>query len=206
MAGQDKLDLFRELRKADYNPSKKPVLIEVKKGSYLQIDGTGAPGGDSFATRVGALYAMAYTIKMTRKFDGRRDYVIGKLEAQWWVDGGGDMASTPEDLWNWTLMIRTPDFVKRAELKSAAKALLEKGKDPDVAQVTLATMAGGRCVQMLHVGPYEKEPDTIAKMTAHAAEHGLAPHGRHHEIYISDPRRVPPDRLKTILRLPVTPL
>jgi hypothetical protein len=203
MANQEKVDLFGQLKKEDYIQSKKPVLINVKKGSYLKIDGKGAPGGEEFTAKTGALYAMAYTIKMTRKFDGRQDYVVGKLEALWSVDGDGDLASTPKDEWLWSMMIRTPDFVKNAELKSAVKALLEKGKDAAVKQVELTTMAEGRCVQMLHVGPYENEPETVAVMTEFATVEGYAPHGRHHEIYISDPRRVPPEKLKTILRLPL---
>lgn len=204
MANEEKVDLFKELNKTEYARPKKPVLVDVGKGTYLKIDGRGAPGGREFTAKVGALYAMAYTIKMTRKFDGDRDYVVGKLEAQWWVGGDGDMATTPQAEWNWTMMIRTPDFVKKPEVKRAAKVLREKGKEPEVDLVELAAMSEGRCVQMLHVGPYDTEPETAARMTAFAAEQGYTPHGRHHEIYLSDPRRVPPERLKTILRIPVS--
>ncbi len=204
MANQEKVDLFKQLKKQDYTLSKKPALIDVNKGSYLNVDGKGAPGGNEFTAKIGALYAVAYTIKMTRKFDGRQDYVIGKLEALWSVDGDGDMSSTPKEDWCWSMMIRTPDFVKNTELKKAIKVLLDKGKAPEVSEVTLTTKAEGRCVQMLHTGPYENEPETVAVMLEYADTEGYAPHGRHHEIYISDPRRVPPDRLKTILRLPLS--
>jgi hypothetical protein len=100
-------------------------------------------------------------------------------------------------------LIRTPEFVRAAEIKKAAAVLLEKGKPADVKEVKLEPLAEGRCVQMLHVGPYDKEPETVSAMQAFAESKGLALHGLHHEIYISDPRRVPPERLKTILRHPV---
>ena len=100
-------------------------------------------------------------------------------------------------------MIRTPDFVGKTELNQAAKTLREKGKDPEVEEVKLEAVAEGSCVQMLHVGPYDREWETISQMLEFAAEEGYESHGRHHEIYLSDPHRVPPERLKTILRMPV---
>ncbi|UCG86066.1 MAG: GyrI-like domain-containing protein [Gemmatimonadota bacterium] len=203
MTTNDKIDLFKQLKKAEYAQPKKPVLIDVARGIYLTIDGVGPPGGDEFAAKVGALYAMAYTIKMTRKFDGRQDYVIGKLEGQWWSDRGPDLKNIPQEEWRWKLMIRTPDIVGEGEVQEAAKALLRKGKAPEVEQVRLEAIAEGPCVQMLHVGPYEREWETLSQMLAFAGEQGCEPHGRHHEIYLSDPRRVPPQRLKTILRMPV---
>jgi hypothetical protein len=204
MATNDKIDLFKQLKKTEYAQPKKPQLVEVTEGLYLTVDGGGAPGGDEFAAKVGALYAMAYTIKMTRKFDGRQDYVIGKLEGQWWSDRGPDLKNIPKEEWRWKLMIRTPDIVGGDELKQAAKALIDKGKDAAVKGVMLESIAEGPCVQMLHVGPYEREWGTISQMLEFAEAEGYRSHGRHHEIYLSDPRRVPPERLKTILRMPVT--
>ena len=205
MAAGEKIDLFKQMKSTEYVQPKKPVLVEVERGAYLTIDGKGAPGGDEFVVKVGALYAMAYTVKMTRKFDGRQDYVIGKLEAQWWSDQGPDLESVNQDQWRWRLMIRTPEFVDPDELEQAATTLLDKGKDPEVAQVKLESLGEGLCVQMLHTGPYDREGETVAQMLEFAAGEGCRPHGRHHEIYLSDPRRVPPERLKTILRLPVKP-
>ena len=151
----------------------------------------------------GALYAVAYTIKMTRKLAGEQDYVVGKLEGQWWSDEGPDLKRIPKKKWRWKLMIRTPELVRKADLAAALKNLEKKGKAPEATEVRLESLAGGSCVQMLHLGPYEQEWESISRMLAFAEEQNLAPHGRHHEIYISDPRRVPPERLKTILRLPV---
>lgn len=199
----EKIDLYK-LHKDDYVTPKKPVLLTIKKAAYLAINGQGAPGGEVFCEKIGALYAMAFTAKMTRKFAGEQDYGVCKLEAQWWGENGEeDFSRTPKEKWQWKLLIRTPDFVTKKELAKAAAAIIEKGKSPTVREVQLESFTEGPCVQMLHVGPYERECETIALMKAHAEANGLKLHGRHHEIYISDPRRVPPERLKTILRHPV---
>jgi hypothetical protein len=204
MTEASKIDLYKK-HKDQYVEAKKPVLVDVTRASYLAIDGRGAPGGETFSGRVGALYAVAYTLKMTRKFGGQQDYGICKLEALWWLDGErSDWASVPQDQWNWTLMIRTPDFVSRQELDKAAEVLLDKGKEPEVRQVRLESLAEGRCVQMLHLGPYDEVARTVSALCQFARDQGLAFSGRHHEIYLSDPRRVSPERLKTIVREPVT--
>ncbi len=198
----DKIDLKKAF-KDDYVAAKKPVLLDIGKSTYLAITGRGAPGGPEFQARVGALYAMAYAVKMTRKFGGEQDYTISNLEAQWWTDDGRCLPDVPRDQWCWKLLIRTPGFVKQAELANAAGTLRKKGKAPEASEVKLETVTEGRCVQMLHVGPYDREGDTMAVMTAFAGSKGLTLHGLHREIYISDPRRVPAEKLKTILRQPV---
>ena len=203
MASADKIDLYK-LHKDQYVTAKKPVLVTMAEATYLTISGRGAPGGPQFTEKIGALYVMAFTVKMTRKFAGLQDYVVSKLEAQWWLDGeSGDFAKAPKEQWNWRLMIRTPPIVARQELDEAAGKLIEKGKAPCANQVKLESITEGLCVQMLHVGPYEEEGRSIGAMQAFAEQQGLTFHDRHHEIYLSDPRRVPPEKLKTILRVPV---
>jgi hypothetical protein len=111
VTANEKIDLYR-LNKDEYAAPKKPTIVNVKKATYLTISGKGAPGGDEFSTRIGALYAMAYTIKMTRKFAGEQDYVICKLEGEYWCpDGNADLSKFPQEEWHWRLMIRTPEFV-----------------------------------------------------------------------------------------------
>jgi hypothetical protein len=171
--------------------------------AQISIDGRGEPGGDEFTDKIGALYGAAYTIKMTRKFSGQQDYVVCKLEALWSFEEGQDFESIPREDWQWKMMIRTPDIVKPEELEKAASVLIEKGKSQSVREVKLEDISEGQCVQMLHVGPYDKEGETVEIMKTFAEEEGLEFQGRHHEIYLSDPRRVPPERLKTILRHPV---
>lgn len=203
MKPAQKVDLYK-LHQQDYVTPKKPVLLTIKKATYLAIEGKGEPGGEAFGERIGALYGAAFTIKMTRKFGGEQDYAVCKLEAQWWGDdGANDFSNLPKEKWCWKLLIRTPAFVRKTELNKAVAVLLKRGKAETVKEVRLEFLTEGRCVQMLHVGPYEREHETIALMRAHAENNGLKLEGRHHEIYLSDPRRVPAERLKTILRHPV---
>ena len=194
-----KLDLYK-LHKAEYAAPRQPVLVRTKPAKYLAISGQGAPGGTRFRACIGALYGAAFTIKMTRKFAGKQDYAVCKLEGQWFFDG--DPSGVPKDQWKWKLMIRTPDFISQEDLKTAVGTLLKRGKSREVEEVTLQTIDEGVCVQMLHLGPYEKENETVALMRSFAEASGLKLSGPHHEIYLSDPRRVPPERLKTILRVP----
>ena len=206
MAGDKKLDLYKA-NKDEYAASKvKPQLVQTHEAQYLTVEGQGEPGGDVFQAKVGAMYSMAFTIKMTRKFAGQGDYKIAPLEGLWWVDGSGtDFFQTPRETWRWKLLIRTPDAVGPDDLARAGETLRSKNKPPGFEAVRLERICEGQCVQMLHVGPYATEAETIAKMLKLADENGLSLHGLHHEIYLSDPRRVPPERLRTILRLPVTP-
>jgi hypothetical protein len=203
MKNQDKIDLYK-LHKNEYVMPRKPVLVDIGAATYLAISGQGAPGGESFSDRIGALYGVAFTMKMTRKFAGQQDYAICKLECQYWTgECGGNFSGVPKEQWHWKLLIRTPDFVKAEELAKAVAALLGKGKTQSVREVRLGSLIEGPCVQMLHIGPYEKEHETIELMRNFAEKSALRLHGLHHEIYLSDPRRVAPEKLKTILRMPV---
>jgi hypothetical protein len=197
-----KIDLYK-LHKAEYAATRKPALVEIKPAIYLGIAGQGAPGGERFTASIGSLYGVAFTIKMTRKFAGKPDYAVCKLEGQWWTEPELDFGKLPPDQWRWKLLIRTPDFIGEADLRQAVAVLLKRGKGEDVKQVRLESLDEGLCVQMLHVGPYDKEHETIAVMKTLAEKKHLVFSGKHHEIYLSDPRRVPPERLKTILRHPV---
>ncbi|MCL5097505.1 MAG: GyrI-like domain-containing protein [Candidatus Omnitrophica bacterium] len=204
MKAAEKLDLF-QLHKTDYAAPKKPVLVHIPQASYLSVSGQGEPGGTMFTEKIGALYGVAYTIKMTLKFARQQDYVVCKLEGQWWCgECGGDFAGVPKDRWRWNLLIRTPDFVKEDDLAKAIAVLIDKGKSSLVREVKLESVTEGDCVQMLHVGPYDSENETIALMNDFAEKNGVKSDGRHHEIYLSDPRRVAPERLRTILRQPVS--
>ncbi len=196
-----KLDLYKKFA-ADYAATREPNLVEIGPAQYLAIAGRGEPGGKEFQARIGALYNVAFTVKMARKFAGR-DYAVSKLEGLWWGSRNGAFLHEPRDTWNWKLLIRTPDFVSRNEVDGAKAKLRRKGKPAEIDDVGLELLEEGSAVQALHVGPYEKEPETLARMEALADSEGLSVHGRHHEIYLSDPRRVPPARLRTILRLPV---
>lgn len=202
MSDAEKLDLFKQC-KAEYKATAKPAVIKMSPAQYLAIDGTGAPGGEAFELRIGALYSVAFTIKMTRKFAGLGDYAVCKLEALWIAPDGKHFKDVAMDEWQWKLLIRTPDFVMPADLDKAAEALLSKGKAEKVRDVKLETLDEGTCVQMLHVGPYETIGQSYTKMGEFADAKGLVAAGLPHDIYLSDPRRVDPSKLKTIIRRPV---
>lgn len=198
-----KLDLYK-VHKAEYVAPKKPVLIQTKPARCVTITGRGAPGGGAFGKRAGALYNVAYTLKMVKKLAGK-DYKVSNLESLWWSDKDyQNLAAENPDTWNWKILIRVPDFIVAQDLKQAILILREKGKPPEVAQVKLEIIDEGQCVQMLHVGPYSQVGKTISQMFELAREKHLSFRGRLQEIYLSDLGRVPAARLRTILRLPVT--
>jgi hypothetical protein len=201
MATKEKLDLYR-VHKTDYAAPKKPVLLEIASAQYLAIDGCGAPKDVQFQDSIGALYGVAFTVKMTNKSRGR-DYTVCKLEALWWIDGNKPFHDAIPDEIHYELLIRTPNFIRNSHIAEAQGALADRGKSPRVRDIKLETLREGRCVQMLHVGPYDHEDVTIERMREFASDKGLSLAGRHHEIYLSDPRRVSPERLRTILRFPV---
>jgi len=213
MSKTDKVDLYKE-HKAEYVASvKAPALVEVSPARYLTVAGRGEPGDGAFTAAVAALYGAAFTIKMSRKFAGLRaasprqagkgDYKVCGLEGLWWGEGEGEFFNQPRQTWYWKLLIRTPDSITAADLKQAKAALAKRGKGPECQEVKLETIKEGLCVQMLHAGPYATEPQTISLMRQFAEGNGLTFHGLHHEIYLSDPRRVAPQRVRTILRIPV---
>ena len=195
-----KLDLYSK-HKNEYVAGRLPVLVSVGPAKYLGFAGRSAPGSPEFQNAVGALYTMAFTIKMARKAAGS-DYMVTKLEGQWWLDEGAE-EPTPTTVWNWQVLLRVPPFITEKERAKAAEELVAKGKPADVRRVQLVEFEEGPCVQILHIGPYTDEKESIGKMREFAAQAGRKFSGRHHEIYLSDPRKVKPDKLKTILRQPV---
>jgi hypothetical protein len=208
MTENKKLDLTK-LHKLEYSTPKTPRLITVGKGKYVAIEGMGPPGSEVFQERMGALYASAYTIKFASKEEGK-DFVVCKLESLYWLDGHDesdfpDFSKAPKDTWRWRFLIRMPDCIGSEHLASATEKIRSKGETPGLDDLHMRVLDEGQCIQMLHVGPYDQEEASISQMKALAREEGLAPLGPHHEIYLSDPRRVEPARLKTILRMPVRP-
>jgi hypothetical protein len=188
-----KLDLYKE-HADEYVAGKAPTFVKPGRAQYLTIVGIGDPGGKDFQDCVGALYAIAFTIKMAKRYAGH-DYHVAKLEGLW---------STPDAQgWcQWKLLIRTPDFIDVNDLRNAIAVCV--GKKRSLAEkVNLEVLDEGICVQALHIGPYKTETETIRVMEEVAAHEGYRLAGPHHEIYLSDPRRVAPERLRTILRYPV---
>jgi hypothetical protein len=170
-----------------------PELIELPPAKYLAIAGRGVPGGAEFQAAIGAIYAFAYTTKMRLKRAGR-DFRVATLEATW-SRGRGPA--------RWRLLTMVPEFVTEEDLAETRRELARRKKPAAGAAVELVTLDEGWCVQALHVGPYATEPGTVRAMQRRLRAEGLRARGVHHEIYLGDPRRTKPERLKTILRMPV---
>jgi hypothetical protein len=147
-------------------------------------------------------YAVAYGIKFTCKSQDM-DFVVPKMEAFWWVTGELPFDETPREEWHWKILFRMPDFVGKSEFDQAVKDGMNKGKLPSDHKVRFEEIHEGRSVQIMHIGSYDEEKESLDKLYAYMKEFGLEFNGYHHEIYISDPRKVAPEKLKTILRYAV---
>lgn len=177
--------------------------VTVPPMRFFAIEGQGAPGGEAHAAAVAALYPLAYGARFAGKARGH-DEKVGPLEGLWWSEDyavfqpGGD-----REAWRWRMLIRAPGWLDPAAFEDLRRAAIAKKGEGVFAQVTLWPLDEGLCLQALHLGPYADEGPLIARIHAQAAAEGLALSGLHHEIYLSDPRRVAPEKLKTILRQPV---
>jgi len=198
---QTKFDLTKEY-KTYYTAKTTPEIVEIEEGKFLTIEGKGAPGGDEFQAKVSALYSLAYGIKMLMKKEGK-DFTVAKLEGLWWVDSDKPYYEVPREEWCWKLLIRQPEFITSEIIEKARQEVIKKKKLELLNEVNFEKMKEGKCVQILHVGPYSTEPESLEKMYNLMKEKGLVYNGFHHEIYISDPRKVAPEKMKTILRQPV---
>ena len=203
---------FKKEYKEFYMPKSKPSLVDVPAMNYIAVRGKGDPNMEDgeYKKAIGMLYAIAFTIKMSKKGDhrieGYFDYVVPPLEGFWWQDGVAGVDYSHKETFNWISVIRLPDFVTRADFDWAVSEATEK-KKTDFSKVEFITYEEGVCVQCLHVGPYDDEPATVAKMHKYMEDRGYAldinDRRLHHEIYLSDARKVVPEKLKTVIRHPV---
>lgn len=198
-----KINLMKEY-KSYYTAKTTPEIVEIEEGKFLAIEGKGAPGCDEFQAKVSALYSLAYGIKMLMKKEGK-DFTVAKLEGLWWVDSDKPYTEVPREEWRWTLLIRQPEFVTSEIVEKARQEVIKKKKIKMVKEVKFKKLREGKCVQILHIGPYSTESESVAKMEKLMKEKGLTKNGPHHEIYLvmAYPRKVPDEKLKTILRQPV---
>lgn len=181
-------------------------LLDVPELRYLMIDGHGDPNtSPAFTEAVEALYSMAYTLKFASKRGLGRDFVVMPLEGQWWSDDMESFtAARDKSRWDWSLMIMQPDWIDQDLFSVAVDKVRTKGGPARLEDVRLERLTEGRCVQTLHVGAFDDEADTLARMhDEFVPGHGLRMVGKHHEIYLSDFRRVAPEKQRTILRQPV---
>ena len=203
---------FRKEYREYYMPGRKPELVQVPPMNYIAVAGQGDPnvGDGEYQKALSVLYAVAYTIKMSklgdRRIEGYFDYVVPPLEGFWWQPGVEGMDYSRKAGFHWLSVIRLPDFVTREDFDWAvAEAARKKKLDCSAAQ--FMALDEGLCVQLMHVGPYDDEPASVALMDAFIAGKGFAndfsEERRHHEIYLSDPRKSKPEKWKTVIRHPV---
>lgn len=202
-----KVDLKKQY-KALYSPTAKtPEIVEVPAFKYIKIDGQGNPNqSKEFQEKVQLLYGLSYTLKFMLKKDNQDpfDFTVAPLSGLWWCD---DMSAFTEpgrkDEWKWTLMIMQPDRVTTSLFEKAKEELIKKKNPPFNHHVCLEIYEEGLCAQIMHLGPYDKEGPTIKKLHDFIQEKGYVPHKQHHEIYLGDPRKAKPEKLRTIIRQPI---
>ena len=202
---------FKKEYKEFYLPPVTPTLVDVPPANYIAVSGTGNPNdeGSEYKDSIGLLYGIAFTIKMSKKggrqIEGYFDYVVPPLEGLWWSENG-EVNYAHKEAFHFISMIRLPEFVTRADFDWAVAEATRK-KKTDFSKVEFFHYEEGRCVQCMHIGPFDSEPSTIGKMKAFAEQQGLSiaidDVSRHHEIYLSDPRKTAADKLKTVIRYPV---
>jgi hypothetical protein len=199
-----KIDLKKDLKYL-YQPSAAEVeLVRVPKFNFLMIDGEGDPNNSpSFQETVQALYTMAYTLKFMVKREKSIEYPVMALDGLWWMDDMSRFSMENRAAWRWTLMILQPAVVTKSLFAKALKQVKEKKGIPELANVRLEPYTEGLSVQIMHRGPYAEEGPTIQRLHAVARERGCELRGKHHEIYLGDPRKSKPEKLKTVIRQPI---
>ncbi|NQS90018.1 GyrI-like domain-containing protein [Patescibacteria group bacterium] len=196
-----KLDLAKKYKQY-YTAKTTPMIIEVGEIPYLAIEGKGEPAGEVFIKAVGVLYPLAYGIKNICKRQGH-DFGVPKLEGLWWVKLDKPALEVPRAEWYWKLLIRMPDFVTSEIVESTKEEVYKKKGIDLIKEIKFEKINEGKCIQIMHVGPYSTEPETIGKIKDFMEDNDFTENGLHHEIYISDPRKTIPEKMKTILRQPI---
>ena len=205
---------FKKEYREYYMPKNKPGIVTVPSMNYIAVRGSGDPnteGGD-YKAAIGLLYAIAFTIKMSKKgshrIKGYFDYVVPPLEGFWWQDGIKGIDYAHKENFHWISVIRLPDFVTENDFRWAVEEATKKKKQ-DFSKVEFMTIEEGLCVQCMHTGPYDDEPATVSTMHEFLQQQGyeldITDKRLHHEIYLSDARKVAPEKLKTVIRHPIKP-
>ncbi len=206
---------YKKEYKEFYLPKNEPSIIDVPKMNYIAVRGKGNPNEEDgeYKKSIGLLYGIAFTVKMSKlgdhKIDGYFDYVVPPLEGFWWQDGIEGIDRTRKEDYRWISLIRLPDFVTKEDFDWAISEATRK-KKTDFTKVEFLTYDEGLCVQCMHIGAYDDEVRTVALMDKYIADNGyendITSERFHHEIYLSDARKVAPERRKTVIRLPIKPI
>lgn len=201
----EKLDLTKQFKHLYLPSAKAPVIVDVPPMNFLMIDGRGDPNTTpAYSAAVEGLYSLAYTLKFAFKKAEGLDFAVPPLEGLWWAE---DMTvfttSTARDAWQWTMMIALPEPVTGEWVERARSEAVKKKGLPVLEHIRVETYHEGRAAQIMHIGPYAAEGPTISGLHAFIQAQGLHLHGKHHEIYLSDPRRTAPEKMRTVIRQPV---
>lgn len=203
---------YKKEYKEFYLPKSEPSIVTIPKMNYIAVRGQGNPNDEDgdYKAAIGLLYAIAYTIKMSKKGDhqiyGYFDYVVPPLEGFWWQNGVDGIDYAHKENFQWISVIRIPDFVKEDDFRWAVDEATEKKKQ-DFSKVEFLTVEEGLCVHCMHIGSYDDEPATVSMMHEYMEHQGyeldITDKRLHHEIYLSDARKVSPEKLKTVIRHPI---
>jgi hypothetical protein len=200
----DKIDLKKQFAGLYNPPAKEVTLIDVLAMNFIMIDGRGTPESDAYQQAIEALYSVAYTIKFSKKKADGTDYAVMPLEGLWWADDMSvfDPQKADRNQWQWTMMIMQPDFITEADFNTARESSSAKKGNPAISLVRFRSLKEGKAVQIMHIGPFSTEGPNVRRVHEKISEIGGRLSGKHHEIYLSDFRRVDPAKMKTILRQP----
>ena len=203
---------FKKEYKEFYMPNDKPEIVQIPKANYIAVRGEGNPNeeGGAYKQAVGILYAVAYTLKMSHKSDhkieGFFEYVVPPLEGFWWQENSDGIDYRNKETFHWISVIRLPDFITKEDFDWAVETATKK-KKMDCSKAEFYTVEEGLCVQIMHIGPFDDEPATVAIMDQYLADNGfendMTATRLHHEIYLSDARKVAPEKWKTVIRHPI---
>ncbi|HYM40991.1 MAG TPA: GyrI-like domain-containing protein [Thermoplasmata archaeon] len=200
-----KKDLPKALQDLYFPSAKEPVFVDVPAMQFAMVDGVGDPNSSKgFQEAIGALYGVAYTAKFAAKKTGIRDVLVMPLEGLFWTEGSDTFLPADKGQWHWTLMLMEPAAVTRKLFDGSVRALRERKNPPGLSRVRLERFREGKAAQILYVGPYSAEQPTIERLHAFIRENGYRLSGKHHEIYMGDPRRNAPEKLKTVIRQPAS--
>lgn len=197
---------FKKTLKALYAPSQKDfVVVDIPKMNFVMIDGAGPPGNQAYTNACSWLFPISYGLKFMSKITLKQDYVVPPLEGLWWANDMTAYTENRKDEWQWTLMIMVPEWITHDMFtQSLDKASSKLGTPPET--LRFEALEEGKSVQILHLGPFSEEGPTLARLhKEYMPAHGLTWNGKHHEIYLRDPRKSAPEKLRTVLRQPVTP-
>lgn len=200
-----KIDLKKEMKQLYAPSAKETSVVEVPPMSYLMIDGVGDPNtSQEYMDSIEALYAVSYTLKfMAKKSDNPTDYVVMPLEGLWWADDMEEFSVENKNTWKWTSMIMQPSFVTEAMVSQALEQVEKKKGLTGLSRIRFEKYDEGLSAQIMHIGPYATETPTVSKLHKFIEDNGYSLRGKHHEIYLSDPRKSAPEKLKTIIRQPI---